>query len=241
MIELFECELSNFGSSNYIAGRTMSALLDGLLGSFAASSTKDSEMSGSFQSGVGVSGSDYEYGGSGIDRSGYGHDHYGGHSGYHHHSGYHEVHCCPLVVDPLCLAAILGAIAGATVFLARTFQIELTGRRRRKREIEAPFGGTAGFYLRTRLWIEGKKIKLLGIGAVAGATVFLARTFQIELCNLAGQGINNCVGRRRRKREIEVPYNVNDWSSAGLYGRARIVMEGKILQYIIHIKRWVMK
>ena len=133
----------------------MSALLDGLLGSFVASSTKDSEMSGSFQAGVG--GGDYDYGGSGIDRSGYGHDHHGGHSGYHHHSGYHEVHCCPLVVDPLCLAAILGAIAGATVFLARTFQIELTGRRRRKREIEAPFGSTAGFYSRTRLWIEGKK------------------------------------------------------------------------------------
>ena len=148
----------------------MSALLDGLLGSFAASSTKDSEMSGSFQSGVG--GGDYDYGGSGIDRSGYGHDHYGGHSGYHHHSGYHEDHCCPLVVDALCLAALLGA--------------------------------------------------------VAGATVFLARTFQIELCNLAGQGINNCVGRRRRKREIEVPYNVSDWSSAGFYGRATIAIEGKI-------------
>ena len=149
--------------------------------------TKDIEMSGSLQSGVGGSGGDYDYGGSGIDRSGYSHhDHHGGHSGYHHHSGYHEDHCCPLVVDALCLVALLGA--------------------------------------------------------VAGATTFLARTFQIELCNLAGQGVNNCVGRRRRrrKREIKVPYNVNDWSSAGLYGRARIVMEGKVPQYI-HTNRWVMK
>ena len=154
----------------------MSALLDGLLGPFAASSTKDSEMSGSFQSGVGGSGGDYDYGGSGIDRSGYGHDHHGGHSGYHHHSGYHEDHCCPLVVDALCLVALLGA--------------------------------------------------------VAGATTFLARTFQIELCNLAGRNpaVNNCAGggRRRRKREIEVPYNFSDWSSAGFYGRATIAIEGKI-------------
>ena len=92
-------------------------------------------MSGSFQSGYDYSGSGDS--GSGVDRS----DHYGGHSGH-----YHEDKCCPLVVDTLCVAALLGAIAGAT-FLLR-------------------------------------------------------RTFQIELCNLAGQGINNCVGRRRRKRAL---------------------------------------
>ena len=142
----------------------MSALLDGLLGSIAAS---PAEMSGSFQSGFG-GGGDYDYGGAAVDRN----DHYGGHSGYHHHSGsYHDDKCCPLVVDALCLAAILGAIAGATVFLSRTFQIELcnvagnnvnnpciTGRRRRKREIEAPFWSTAGFYWRVQLAIEGKLI-----------------------------------------------------------------------------------
>ena len=180
VIELFVCELSHFGSSNYTGGKTMSALLDGLLGSLAASTTKDSEMSGSFQSGVG-GGGDYDYGGTGIDRSGYGHDHHGGHSGYHHHSGYHEDKCCPLVVDALCLAAILGAIAGATVFLARTFQI--------------------------------------------------------ELCRVNGANIRTpcVVGRRRRKREIEVPYNFNDWSSAGLYGRARIVIEGKICSLSIYV------
>ena len=144
----------------------MSALLDGLLGSIAASPTEDFELSGSFQSGFG--GGDYDYGGTGLSRN----DHYGGHSGYHHHSGsYHDDKCCPLVVDTLCLFAILGAIAGATIFLARTFQI--------------------------------------------------------ELCNLAGQGQNNCVGRRRRKREIGVPYNVYDWSSGGFYRRAHIVIKGK--------------
>ena len=33
--------------------------------------------------------------------------------------------CCPLVVDKLCVLAILLSIAGASIFLARTFQIEL--------------------------------------------------------------------------------------------------------------------
>ena len=146
----------------------MSALLDGLLGSIVASPSENSEMSGSFQSGVG--GGDYDYGGSGIDRN----DHHGGHSGYHHHSGYyHDDKCCPLVVDAVCLAALLLA--------------------------------------------------------VAGATTFLARTFQIELCRVNGANVNTpcVVGRRRKKREIELPYNVNNWSSAGLYGQARIVIEGK--------------
>ena len=62
----------------------------------------------------------YDYSsGSGVDRI----DHYGGHSGYHH--GYHEDKCCPLVVDAMCLAAILGAIAGATALLQRVFMVEL--------------------------------------------------------------------------------------------------------------------
>ena len=76
----------------------------------------------------GFGGTSYDYGsgsgsgsGSGVDRS----DHYG-HSGYHEHSGhYHDEKCCPLVVDALCLAAILGAIAGATALLQRTLQVEL--------------------------------------------------------------------------------------------------------------------
>ena len=70
--------------------------------------------------------------------------------------------------------------------------------------------------------------------AIAGAAVLLSRIFIIELCNINGADIRTpCVtGRRRRKREIEVPYNVNDWSSAGLYGRARIVIEGKICSFL---------
>ena len=106
----------------------MSALLDNFLGSLSSSVANDSEMSGSFQSGVGSA--DYDYGSgsghSGVDRIDK-IDHYGGHSGYHHHSGYgyHDEKCCPLVVDALCLAAVLGAIAGATALLQRTFQVEL--------------------------------------------------------------------------------------------------------------------
>ena len=133
----------------------MSALLNGLLGSLADSPTEESEMIGSFQSGFG--GGDYDYGGSSVDRNGH------GHSGYHHHSGsYHDEKCCPLVVDALCLAAILGAVAGATVFLARTFQIELcrvnnvnvntpcvVGRRRKKRS----FGHSEERFL---LMLKGK-------------------------------------------------------------------------------------
>ena len=47
---------------------------------------------------------------------------YGGHSGFDNkashsgHSGYDEP-CCPLVLDPLLLFAMLGAIAAATYFL----------------------------------------------------------------------------------------------------------------------------
>ena len=68
--------------------------------------------------------------------------------------------------------------------------------------------------------------------SVTGAALFLKRTFEVELCNLAGQNpaVNNCVGggRRRRKRGIEVPYNFSDRSSAGLYGLTRTVTEGNI-------------
>ena len=100
-----------------------------------------SGLAASFSSGYGHSGHGHSgYGHSGYGHSGYGHsgsgyggnhkdDHYGGHSG---HSGYgHDDKCCPLVVDFLCLAAILGAIAGASILLARVIQIEITGRRKR--------------------------------------------------------------------------------------------------------------
>ena len=87
--------------------------------------------SGSGHSGYGHSGSSY----GAIDKhSGYGghQDHYGGHSGYGHSGGYHEEKCCPLVVDFLCLAAILGAIAGAAALLARVIQIEIMAGRKKR-------------------------------------------------------------------------------------------------------------
>ena len=75
---------------------------------------------------------------------------YGSHSGYGHHSGYgshsgygHESYdhhdCCPLVVDPLILCALLGLIAAATYFLRIqiTMNMNIVGRkRRRKRSFE---------------------------------------------------------------------------------------------------------
>lgn len=46
------------------------------------------------------------------------HSGYGGGGGGHYSGSYgHDLECCPLVVDPLTLIAILGGIAGATVFL----------------------------------------------------------------------------------------------------------------------------
>ena len=61
-------------------------------------------------------------------RSGYGHTSYGHSGGHGHHSGYghsasygHSSYghddCCPLVIDPLLLTALLGFIAAATYFL----------------------------------------------------------------------------------------------------------------------------
>ena len=108
---------------------------------------------------LGSHSSGYDYGGphsgSGIDRSsGYGHSgghghsggghgHSGGYSGHSGHSG-HGDKCCPLVVDAICLAAILGSIAGASVLIARTMQIEITNVRRKR---SLPF---------TEFVIEGK-------------------------------------------------------------------------------------
>ena len=85
------------------------------------------------------------------------------------HSDYGYEHpdnqCCPLVVDFLCLASILGAIAGATVLISRLMIIELCmimgvvindpcpnpGRRRRRRSVAF-----------SKLVHEGKKEQLSG-------------------------------------------------------------------------------
>ena len=45
----------------------------------------------------------------------------GGHFGNSGHSGYGGAQCCPLVVDLLCLAAIIASIGGATVLIGEIF------------------------------------------------------------------------------------------------------------------------
>ena len=60
-------------------------------------------------------------------------DSYGTRSGgYHHHEP-----CCPLVVDPLTLTAILGAIAAATAFFNVLITMNISGGRRRKRNLNS--------------------------------------------------------------------------------------------------------
>ena len=128
----------------------MTSLLSGL---FFSNPKEGQDSLGSHSSGYG--GNPSGYSGSGIDRSsGYGHSgghghsggghgHSGGYSGHSGHSG-HGDKCCPLVVDAICLAAILGSIAGASVLIARTMQIEITNVRRKR---SLPF---------TEFVIEGK-------------------------------------------------------------------------------------
>ena len=52
----------------------------------------------------------------------------------HSDYGYGE-HCCPLVVDTICVAAIVFSIAGASLLLARVIQIEIDPPRIRKRSL----------------------------------------------------------------------------------------------------------
>ena len=111
----------------------MSEVLDRLLGSLSLSPWpgEDSEASGSqwdssydysgygdhirydpdAESSFGIFKKDKDHSGTGVN-SGYGNDN-------------QDEECCPLVVDKLCVLAILLSIAGASIFLARTFQIEL--------------------------------------------------------------------------------------------------------------------
>ena len=103
-----------------------------LLSSLAASFSGHGHSGYGHNSGYGHSGYGHSGSGYGVDHK----DHYGGHSGHsgygHSGGGYHEEKCCPLVVDFLCLAAILGAIAGAALLLARVIQIEIMAGRRKR-------------------------------------------------------------------------------------------------------------
>ena len=95
---------------------------------------------GSHTSGYGKHGKHSGYGkhsGSGYGHSGYG-GHSGGYGGHGHHSGYgKKKECCPLVVDPLTLAALLGSIAVATFFLNTLITMNISKKRRRRRTTEA--------------------------------------------------------------------------------------------------------
>ena len=76
---------------------------------------------------------DYNYDG--------GNDRHSGFGGYGSHSGSGQEACCPLVVDAMCLAAILLGIGGAAVLLGRVFEIELTATGRRKKRSAELEGG----------------------------------------------------------------------------------------------------
>ena len=46
---------------------------------------------------------------------------------------YYEAECCPLVVDPLIVLALIGFIALATYLLQTVIDMSMLGKRRRKR------------------------------------------------------------------------------------------------------------
>ncbi len=72
-------------------------------------------------------------------------------------SGYGHDDCCPLVVDPLTLVAILGAIAAATFFLNTAITMNIPPPRRRKRDDEFGVVKSQYGYVVRMFWI-GKKI-----------------------------------------------------------------------------------
>lgn len=77
--------------------------------------------------------------------SGYGSSGYGGGGGHSGHSGYGvkgSIPCCPLVVDPLTLGAILGFLGLATALLIPLISASLG--RRKKRSDGSFVGGETG-------------------------------------------------------------------------------------------------
>ena len=122
--------------------------MEGILDSVAAHAQDSKEYVGSTygqdysrSSGHGHSGGHSGYGGGHSGGYNHGHSAHGGHSSGYGHSGGHssgygkKEECCPLVVDLLCLAAILASIAAATVLLGRVIQIQIMTGRRRKRSL----------------------------------------------------------------------------------------------------------
>ena len=88
---------------------------------YASSSSSDPDAYSSF----GFFKEDKDHSGTGV------------HSGYGY--GHHEKGCCNLVVDLLCLLAIISSIAGAALLLARVMEIELTMVRRRRKKRSLPY------------------------------------------------------------------------------------------------------
>ncbi len=101
-----------------------------------------SRLVGDMSAAAGASGYGHGVGGDGYgklsldhsyDSTGYGTSH----SGYGSHGsssyGKKKLECCPLVVDPLALTALLGFLAGATAFLNVLITMNIMGKRRRRR------------------------------------------------------------------------------------------------------------
>ncbi len=64
------------------------------------------------------------------ERSSQYYPHYDDHEvGGYSHSGY----CCPLVVDPIIVLTLLGAVAAATFFLNIAITMNIVGRKRRRK------------------------------------------------------------------------------------------------------------
>ncbi len=74
----------------------------------------------------------YGGGGGGGDHSGYGGG-YDDHGGYSSGYGKKKIECCPLVVDPLTLLALLGSIAAATAFFNVLITMNIVGKKRRRK------------------------------------------------------------------------------------------------------------
>ena len=55
--------------------------------------------------------------------------------------------CCPIVVDPLTFTALLGGIAAATFFLNTLITMNITKKRRRRRDLLSDGPGTSGLTL----------------------------------------------------------------------------------------------
>lgn len=111
---------------------------------------RGSELYGTLAS---LRGQDYEDPYGSLDKSGQHSSGYGGHSGH----GGGGTECCPLVVDPLTLTALLGFIAASTALLNTVITMNLTGRRRRRAMAETSNTSILDGWLQSG---KGKQLRL---------------------------------------------------------------------------------